>query len=76
VAEALQRPDIEVVERMDNPVDPRIVGDLSRRFEFQGLRAGRMKVEEFDDWGHPPHPAAVLDGNRPVQADPRVHGSN
>ena len=45
--------DIEVVERMDNPVDPKIIADLSRRFkEFRkAYEPDGMKVEEFDDYG-------------------------
>jgi transaldolase len=45
--------DIEVVERMDDPVDPKIVGDLSKRFkEFRkAYEPDGMKVEEFDDYG-------------------------
>jgi transaldolase len=45
--------DIEVVERMDNPVDPGIVADLVKRFkEFRkAYEPDGMKVEEFDDYG-------------------------
>ena len=45
--------DIEVVERMDNPVDPKIVADLLKRFkEFRkAYEPDGMKVEEFDDYG-------------------------
>jgi len=45
--------DIEVVERMDRPVDAKIVADLSKRFkEFRkAYEPDGMKVEEFDDYG-------------------------
>jgi transaldolase len=45
--------DIEVVERMDNPVDAKIVSDLSKRFkEFRrAYEPDGLKVEEFDDYG-------------------------
>jgi transaldolase len=45
--------DIEVVERMDHPVDPKIVADLSRRFkEFRkAYEPDGLRVEEFDDYG-------------------------
>jgi transaldolase len=38
---------------MDNPVDPKIVNDLSRRFaEFRkAYEPDGMKVEDFDDYG-------------------------
>mgnify|MGYP001087949593 CR=1 FL=1 len=45
--------DIQVEPRMDRPVDPKIVNDLSRRFkEFRkAYEPDGMKVEEFDDYG-------------------------
>jgi len=45
--------DIEVVERMDRPVDAKIVADLAKRFkEFRkAYEPDGMKVEEFDDYG-------------------------
>jgi transaldolase len=45
--------DIEVVERMDQPVDPKIVSDLLKRFqEFRkAYEPDGMKVEEFDGYG-------------------------
>jgi transaldolase len=45
--------DIEVVERMDRPVDKKIVDDLLSRFkEFRkAYEEDGLKVEEFDDYG-------------------------
>ena len=45
--------DIEVVERMDRPVDAKIVADLAKRFkEFRkAYEPDGMKIEEFDDYG-------------------------
>jgi transaldolase len=45
--------DVEVVERMDQPVDKKILDDLLSRFkEFRkSYEEGGMKIEEFDDYG-------------------------
>jgi transaldolase len=45
--------DIEVVERMDRPVEAKIVEDLSKRFkEFRkSYEPDGLRVEEFDDYG-------------------------
>jgi transaldolase len=45
--------DIEVVERMDRPVDKKILDDLLFRFkEFRkAYEEDGLKVEEFDDYG-------------------------
>jgi transaldolase len=45
--------DIEVVERMDRPVDKKILDDLLSRFkEFRkAYEEDGLKVEEFDDYG-------------------------
>ena len=39
--------------RIDNPVDPRIVNDLIKKFaEFRkAYEEGGMKIEEFDSFG-------------------------
>jgi transaldolase len=44
--------DIEVKERMQNPVDPQIVGELYRKFsEFRKAFDEGMPVDEFDRYG-------------------------
>jgi transaldolase len=45
--------DVEVVERMDKPVDKKILDDLLFRFkEFRkSYEEDGMKIEEFDDYG-------------------------
>jgi len=45
--------DVEVVERMDQPVEPKIVNELLRRFdEFRkAYEEDGLSVEEFDDYG-------------------------
>jgi len=45
--------DIPVTNRMDTPVDPQIVGDLTRRFaDFRrAYEENGMRVEEFDSFG-------------------------
>jgi transaldolase len=45
--------DIEVKPRMDNPVDPKIVDELYKRFrDFRrAYDEGGLKVEEFDSYG-------------------------
>jgi transaldolase len=44
--------DIEVVSRIDNPVEPRIVKELSAKFaDFRrAYSADGLRVEEFDDF--------------------------
>ena len=45
--------DIEVKNRIDDPVDPKIVAELSKKFtDFNcAYEVDGMKVEEFDDFG-------------------------
>lgn len=45
--------DVEVIPRMDNPVDPVIIDELSKKFtDFRrAYEEDGMTVEEFDDYG-------------------------
>jgi transaldolase len=45
--------DVEVIPRMDNPVDPAIIEELTRKFrDFRrAYEEDGMTVEEFDDYG-------------------------
>ncbi len=45
--------DVEVIPRIDNPVDPKIVGELERKFvDFRrAYNEGGLAVEEFDTFG-------------------------
>ena len=45
--------DIEVKERMDNPVDPAIIDELKKKFPdfIRGYEADGMKPEEFEHYG-------------------------
>jgi transaldolase len=45
--------DIEVVDRMQNPVDPKIISELKNKFpEFvRGYEPDGMKPSEFDSYG-------------------------
>ena len=45
--------DVEVKERMDNPVDPAIIAELKKKFPdfVRGYEADGMKPEEFEHYG-------------------------
>lgn len=45
--------DVEVISRIDNPVDPKIVAELERKFvDFRrAYNEGGMTIEEFDAFG-------------------------